>query len=111
MAMSRATAAFADAMEVCATYVLCWRVPRARLTQRDPCRLKGPNYETGTRLQAASGLHHLMGNHWHVMVCLSLPASCFEPLLNKMNDMPRPRPLISSLRSLSANIWIATRLS
>lgn len=46
--MSRATAQFADAMETCAT-------------------LKGPTYETGTRLQAASGLHHLMSNHWHVL--------------------------------------------
>ncbi|PSR73673.1 hypothetical protein PHLCEN_2v10592 [Hermanssonia centrifuga] len=48
MAMSRATAGFADAMETCAT-------------------LKGPTYESGTRLQAGSGLHHLMGNHWHLM--------------------------------------------
>ena len=31
-------------------------------------RLKGPNYEAGTRMQAASGLHHLMSNHWHVLV-------------------------------------------
>ncbi|THH06740.1 hypothetical protein EW146_g9522 [Bondarzewia mesenterica] len=46
--MSRVTAAFADAMETCAG-------------------LKGPNYEQGTRLQAASGLHHLIGNHWHVL--------------------------------------------
>ncbi|KAJ3485053.1 hypothetical protein NLI96_g5244 [Meripilus lineatus] len=46
--MSRATAAFADAMAACSI-------------------LKGPNYEAGTRLQAASGLHHLMGNHWHLM--------------------------------------------
>ncbi|TRM68357.1 hypothetical protein BD626DRAFT_481470 [Schizophyllum amplum] len=46
--MSRATAAFADALEACSG-------------------LKGPTYETGTRLLAASGLHHLMGNHWHVL--------------------------------------------
>lgn len=32
------------------------------------CRLKGPTYEQGTRLQAASGLHHLIGNHWAVLV-------------------------------------------
>lgn len=31
-------------------------------------RLKGPSYEACTRLQAASGLHHLVGNHWHVLV-------------------------------------------
>ena len=31
-------------------------------------RLKGPSYEQGTRLQAAAGLHHLMANHWHVLV-------------------------------------------
>ncbi|KAI0752232.1 hypothetical protein BC629DRAFT_1297238 [Irpex lacteus] len=48
MAMSRATAGFADAMTACSI-------------------LKGPNYETGTRMQAASGLHHLMSNHWHIM--------------------------------------------
>jgi len=47
-AMSKATAGFADAMEACSG-------------------LKGPNYEAGTRLQAASGLHHLMGNHWHLL--------------------------------------------
>ncbi|KAK0468093.1 uncharacterized protein EV420DRAFT_446567 [Desarmillaria tabescens] len=48
VAMSKATAAFADAMEACSG-------------------LKGPSYESGTRLQAASGLHHLIGNHWHVL--------------------------------------------
>ncbi|KAI0347318.1 hypothetical protein BDW22DRAFT_1351727 [Trametopsis cervina] len=48
MAMSRASAGFADAMTSCSL-------------------LKGPNYEAGTRMQAASGLHHLMSNHWHVM--------------------------------------------
>ena len=31
-------------------------------------RLKGPTYESSTRLQAGSGLHHLMSNHWHVLV-------------------------------------------
>jgi len=31
-------------------------------------RLKGPTYEAGTRLQAASGMHHLIGNLWHVLV-------------------------------------------
>ncbi|EMD41034.1 hypothetical protein CERSUDRAFT_111606 [Gelatoporia subvermispora B] len=46
--MSDATAGFADAMGTCS-------------------RLKGPNYESGTRLQAASGLHHLMSNHYHVI--------------------------------------------
>ncbi|KAI0699410.1 hypothetical protein BC835DRAFT_567539 [Cytidiella melzeri] len=48
MAMSRASAGFADAMTSCSA-------------------LKGPNYDTGTRMQAASGLHHLMSNHWHVL--------------------------------------------
>ncbi|KAI0254286.1 hypothetical protein BJV78DRAFT_66134 [Lactifluus subvellereus] len=48
LTMSRATAAFADAMESCAG-------------------MKGPSYEQGTRLQAAAGLHHLMANHWHVL--------------------------------------------
>ncbi|KAL0580767.1 hypothetical protein V5O48_001232 [Marasmius crinis-equi] len=46
--LSTATAAFADAMEYCSG-------------------LKGPSYEAGTRLQAASGLHHLIGNHYHVL--------------------------------------------
>ncbi|KAI0370229.1 hypothetical protein BV20DRAFT_1075355 [Pilatotrama ljubarskyi] len=48
LTMSRATAGFADAMEACAG-------------------LKGPSYESGTRMQAAAGLHHLMSNHFHVM--------------------------------------------
>ncbi|KAI0334714.1 hypothetical protein GY45DRAFT_1036786 [Cubamyces sp. BRFM 1775] len=48
LTMSRATADFADAMEACSG-------------------LKGPNYESGTRMQAAAGLHHLMSNHFHVM--------------------------------------------
>ncbi|OJA15280.1 hypothetical protein AZE42_00946 [Rhizopogon vesiculosus] len=46
--MSKVTFAFADALEKCSG-------------------LKGPSYEAGTRLQAASGLHHLIGNHWHVL--------------------------------------------
>ncbi|KAI0728757.1 hypothetical protein C8Q72DRAFT_779383 [Fomitopsis betulina] len=46
--MSRATAGFADAMSSCAG-------------------LKGPAYESGTRLQAASGLHHLMSNHFVIL--------------------------------------------
>ncbi|EGO01731.1 hypothetical protein SERLA73DRAFT_166250 [Serpula lacrymans var. lacrymans S7.3] len=46
--MAQVTAAFADAMDRCAG-------------------MKGPSYEAGTRLQAASGLHHLIGNHWHVL--------------------------------------------
>jgi hypothetical protein len=49
--MSKATAAFADAME-------------------RSSGLKGPTYEAGTRLQAASGMHHLMGNLWHILVSL-----------------------------------------
>ncbi|KAJ7507536.1 hypothetical protein B0H11DRAFT_1967564 [Mycena galericulata] len=48
MSLSKATAAFANAMETASG-------------------LKGPTYETGTRLQAASGFHHLIGNHWHVL--------------------------------------------
>jgi len=46
--LSNVTAAFANAMEKASG-------------------LKGPSYEAGTRLQAASGLHHLIGNHWHVL--------------------------------------------
>ncbi|KAF9782285.1 hypothetical protein BJ322DRAFT_1111156 [Thelephora terrestris] len=48
MSLSKATSQFADAMEACS-------------------RLKGPSYETSTRIQGASGLHHLMGNQWHIM--------------------------------------------
>ncbi|KAJ6629212.1 hypothetical protein B0H10DRAFT_2160657 [Mycena sp. CBHHK59/15] len=48
MNLSNVTAAFGQAMENCSG-------------------LKGPSYEAGTRLQAASGLHHLIGNHWHVL--------------------------------------------
>ena len=36
-------------------------------------RMKGPSYEQGTRLQAAAGLHHLMANHWHVLVRACVP--------------------------------------
>jgi hypothetical protein len=43
-----------------------------------PCSLKGPTYEAGTRLQAASGLHHLIGNHWHVLVRITLVLPCFN---------------------------------
>ncbi|KZV69144.1 hypothetical protein PENSPDRAFT_743995 [Peniophora sp. CONT] len=46
--MSQATAALAHALQNCSA-------------------LKGPTYEQGTRLQAASGLHHLIGNHWAVL--------------------------------------------
>lgn len=35
-------------------------------------RLKGPNYEAATRLQAASGVHHLMSNLWHVLVSIQI---------------------------------------
>jgi hypothetical protein len=35
-------------------------------------RLKGPSYEAGSRLQAASGVHHLIGNLWHVLVRITL---------------------------------------
>ncbi|KAL7282153.1 hypothetical protein PYCCODRAFT_1438621 [Trametes coccinea BRFM310] len=48
LTMSKAAAGFADAMEACSG-------------------LKGPSYESGTRMQAAAGLHHLMSNHFHVM--------------------------------------------
>ncbi|PAV20692.1 cytochrome P450 [Pyrrhoderma noxium] len=48
MHMSKATAGLADAMSACAS-------------------LKGTSYQSGSRLLAASGLHHLMGNHWHVL--------------------------------------------
>lgn len=68
--MSRATAGFADAMETCAGYVshAGLTIPLAHFARR----LKGPTYESGTRIQAAAGLHHLMSNHFHVMVSSKL---------------------------------------
>ncbi|KAF5393598.1 hypothetical protein D9757_000218 [Collybiopsis confluens] len=51
VALSQATAEFADAMQTTSG-------------------LKGPSYEAGTRLQASSGLHHLIGNHYHVLASL-----------------------------------------
>ena len=42
--------------------------------------LKGPSYEQGTRLQAASGLHHLIGNHWHVLVSYPTPLDTHFPV-------------------------------
>ena len=66
--MSKATAGFADAMEACSGYGPKAFLLAPMLISR---RLKGPNYESGTRLQAAAGLHHLMSNHFHVMVGVS----------------------------------------
>ncbi|EIN10683.1 hypothetical protein PUNSTDRAFT_100393 [Punctularia strigosozonata HHB-11173 SS5] len=66
MTLSKATAAFADAMQTCST-------------------LKGPSYEAGTRLQAASGLHHLMGNHWHVLA-ETLDKSFEKPLRTHLTE-------------------------
>ncbi|PFH52690.1 hypothetical protein AMATHDRAFT_139436 [Amanita thiersii Skay4041] len=48
MTMSKVTANFADVMARCSG-------------------LKGPSYEASTRLQAASGVHHLIGNQWHIL--------------------------------------------
>ncbi|KZT12949.1 uncharacterized protein LAESUDRAFT_740202 [Laetiporus sulphureus 93-53] len=69
LAMSRATAGFADAMGVCAG-------------------LKGPNYESGTRLQVASGLHHLMSNHFHVLA-ETLDMQFEKPLRQHFEDYRR----------------------
>lgn len=38
------------------------------LMQKLCLSLKGTSYLSGSRLLAASGLHHLMGNHWHILV-------------------------------------------
>ncbi|KDQ64821.1 hypothetical protein JAAARDRAFT_52752 [Jaapia argillacea MUCL 33604] len=64
--MATATAAFADAMQSCAS-------------------LKGPRYEAGTRFQAASGLHHLMSNHWHVL-SETLDRKFEKPLRQHLDD-------------------------
>ncbi|KAH8113430.1 hypothetical protein DFH11DRAFT_1689565 [Phellopilus nigrolimitatus] len=61
MHMSRATAGFADAMEACAS-------------------LKGTSYLSGSRLMASSGLHHLMGNHWHILASDSIEKQFERPL-------------------------------
>jgi hypothetical protein len=67
LSISKATAAFADAMEQCSGYV--FNVCAAEYSSAHTMvRLKGPGYEAGTRLQAASGLHHLIGNQWHILV-------------------------------------------
>ncbi|TDL29319.1 hypothetical protein BD410DRAFT_779692 [Rickenella mellea] len=66
MDMSKATASFADAMQTCSG-------------------LKGATYESGTRLQAASGLHHLMGNHWHVL-SVSLEQNFERPLRQHLEN-------------------------
>lgn len=53
---------------------MLWKDAVGKQAQRRPSpiiptlvRLKGPTYEAGTRLQAASGMHHLIGNLWHVL--------------------------------------------
>lgn len=66
LTMATATAAFADAMEACAA-------------------LKGPRYEAGTRFQAASGLHHLIANHWHVLAG-TIGEKFEKPLRQHMDD-------------------------
>jgi hypothetical protein len=75
MALSKATSAFADAMETCAGSVEPSSWPARLLI---PHRLKGPTYEVGTKLQAASGLHHLMGNHWHILVCTAVLSASYS---------------------------------
>jgi len=63
-------------METCAGYVLLYsyhvlsgsREVLTKLHFPPLYRMKGPSYEQGTRLQASAGLHHLMANHWHVLV-------------------------------------------
>ena len=72
MAMSNVTAAFADAMETCAGYVAFTVIIARAFPYHPECRLKGPTYEQAARLQAAGGLHFLIGNHWHVLVRLLL---------------------------------------
>jgi len=47
--------------------------------------LKGPTYEAGTRLQAASGVHHLMGNLWHIL-SESLDKSFEKPLRQHLEN-------------------------
>ena len=65
-----------------------------------PQRLKGPSYEAGTRLQAASGLHHLIGNHWHVLACILFAYTGYCITL-----LYRLRHWTEALRSHYGNIW------
>jgi len=64
--MSKVTAAFADALQSCSRSACSHLIHLQYLDEY--LSLKGPSYDSGTRLQAASGLHHLIGNHWHVLV-------------------------------------------
>ncbi|KIY49583.1 hypothetical protein FISHEDRAFT_65513 [Fistulina hepatica ATCC 64428] len=65
MQMSNVTAAFADALQGCSS-------------------LKGPSYDAGRSLQAASGLHHVIANHWQVLSD-TLDKKFEKPLLQHMD--------------------------
>ncbi|CDO74019.1 hypothetical protein BN946_scf185043.g68 [Trametes cinnabarina] len=67
LTMSKAAAGFADSMEACSG-------------------LKGPTYESGTRMQAAAGLHHLMSNHFHVMQAETLDKQFEKPLRQHLEN-------------------------
>ena len=71
-------------------------------------RLKGPTYESGTRLQAASGLHHLIGNHYHVLVRPKMESWSSNLLNYHLSTQIRREHLTKTLRNLCANIWITT---
>lgn len=105
--MSRATAAFADAMSACSVFVSSYSLGSSKCSLY--CNsLKGPNYEGGTRLQAASGLHHLMGNHWHLMVCPEDAVGC---TFKTYHNIPSSRRLwTNSLKNLSDNILKLTEM-
>lgn len=98
LAMSNATAAFANAMERCSGYASLLVISRSPTPiSSSPHRLKGSSYEAGTRLQAAAGVHHLVGNLWHVLVrtVYTLPF----PTLTFFNRRPRRKPLIRNSKN------------
>jgi hypothetical protein len=79
--MSKATAALADAMSTCSGSVFAPLSCPPYFAYRSFHRLKGITYEAGTRLQASSGLHHLIGNHWHILVRTApYPATFAHPI-------------------------------
>ena len=76
-------------------------------------RLKGPGYEAGTKLQAASGLHHLIGNHWHVLVrgTFGLSRSSLTPVQAETLDKKFEKPLRQHLDTYRAVVTVRVIVS
>lgn len=69
-------------------------------------RLKGPSYEAGSRLQAASGVHHLIGNLWHVLVRTCASGKVYNTSYTHYSQ----KPWIIRSKSLCANTCKSIRL-